>query len=126
MPAQTVIKLRRDTAANWVTANSVLAAGETGLETDTNAFKFGDGTTGWNALPYGGADALPDQTGNAGKYLSTDGTDAAWEPVDLSGLVSKTNGTVTTASTSLTVVRNISISATEPVGGIDGDIWLMP
>ena len=26
-------------------------------------------------------DALPDQTGNAGKYLQTDGTDATWEEV---------------------------------------------
>ncbi|MFZ9242228.1 MAG: hypothetical protein ACO295_03370, partial [Sediminibacterium sp.] len=29
-------------------------------------------------------DALPDQTGNDGKYLTTDGTDASWETLDLS------------------------------------------
>lgn len=52
MPVQTVIKLRRDTAANWDTANSVLAAGEQGYETDTGLIKIGDGTTAWGALPY--------------------------------------------------------------------------
>jgi hypothetical protein len=29
-----------------------LAAGEFGVETDTGQFKIGDGTTGWNSLPY--------------------------------------------------------------------------
>jgi len=53
MPAQTVIKLRRDTAANWTSANPVLALGEPGLETDTGRLKFGDGSTAWTALGYG-------------------------------------------------------------------------
>lgn len=53
MPAQTVIKLRRDTAANWETADSVLAAGELGIETDTNKIKIGDGATEWTGLKYG-------------------------------------------------------------------------
>lgn len=54
MPAQTVIKLRRSTAAQWTSANPVLAAGEPGLETDTNQVKYGDGTTAWNTLEYAG------------------------------------------------------------------------
>lgn len=57
MPAQTVIKLRRGTASQWTTANPVLAAGEVGLETDTNRTKYGDGTTAWATLPYSVADA---------------------------------------------------------------------
>jgi hypothetical protein len=52
MPAQTVIKLRRDTAANWTTADSVLSVGEPGLETDTGRIKFGDGATVWTSLAY--------------------------------------------------------------------------
>lgn len=282
MPAQTVIKLRRDTAANWDTANPVLAAGEMGIETDTNLHKIGDGTTAWGFLPYGASsnvttqvknttgstipkgsvvyisgatggdalisladadteatssktlgltskaidhdgygtvieqglisgvdtgsatagqpvwlsstagqfvfgappakpahsvylgvvvrvhategeilikvqngyeleelhdvnivdvvtgdvlqwdgsmwvnnqlDALPDQTGNSGKFLTTDGTTASWVTVNVSGFVSQTNGTVTTASTSLGVVRNIYLSTSTPSGGIDGDVW---
>ena len=58
MPAQTVIKLRRDTAANWDTTNPVLAAGEQGYETDTGLIKIGDGTTAWGALNYQAASRL--------------------------------------------------------------------
>ena len=52
MPAQTVIKLRRGTAAEWTSANPVLAAGEVGLETDTYKTKYGNGATAWTSLPY--------------------------------------------------------------------------
>lgn len=54
MPAETVIKLRRGTAAQWESINPILAAGEMGIETDTNSFKFGNGTLAWLALPYAG------------------------------------------------------------------------
>lgn len=50
----TVIQLKRDTASNWTSNNPVLAAGEMGIETDTNKFKFGDGSTAWNSLSYAG------------------------------------------------------------------------
>lgn len=43
---------RRDTAANWVSNNPTLAAGELGFETDTGAYKLGDGATAWNSLSY--------------------------------------------------------------------------
>jgi len=46
------IQLRRDTAANWTSANPVLAQAEVGVETDTDKFKFGDGTTAWTSLDY--------------------------------------------------------------------------
>ena len=48
------IQLRRDTAANWTSSNPTLASGEIGLETDTDQFKVGDGTTAWASLGYGG------------------------------------------------------------------------
>lgn len=38
--------------------------------------------------------------------------------------VKKVDGTVTTASTSSAVVRNIHVSTGNPTGGIDGDVWL--
>ena len=44
--------LRNDTASRWTTNNPVLAKGEIGIESDTNKFKFGDGTTAWTLLPY--------------------------------------------------------------------------
>jgi hypothetical protein len=43
------IQLRRDTAANWVSANPVLLAGEIGIETDTLQFKIGNGNN-WNSI----------------------------------------------------------------------------
>lgn len=52
MPRINNIQVRRDTAANWTSVNPVLAAGEMGFETDTNKFKFGNGTSTWTALPY--------------------------------------------------------------------------
>ena len=48
----TQIKIRRDTAANWTTANPILGQGEPALETDTLKEKIGDGTTAWTSLPY--------------------------------------------------------------------------
>lgn len=65
MPVQTVIKLRRDTAANWDTTNPVLAAGEMGIETDTGLHKFGNGTAAWGALPYAAATRMLQQVKNA-------------------------------------------------------------
>jgi len=51
MPTVT-IQLRRDTAANWTSANPTLASGELGYETDTGNFKVGDGSTAWISLSY--------------------------------------------------------------------------
>ena len=48
----TQIQLRRGAAAQWTSVNPTLAEGEVGLETDTGRFKFGDGSTAWNALGY--------------------------------------------------------------------------
>lgn len=44
------IQIRRDTAANWVSENPTLRAGEIGIETDTLKFKIGNGSTPWNSL----------------------------------------------------------------------------
>ena len=62
MTAGATIKLRRDTSANWATANTVLAVGEPGLDTTVNSIKYGNGTTAWNNLPYSGI--VPTATGN--------------------------------------------------------------
>jgi hypothetical protein len=48
------IQLRRGTATAWTTANPVLANGEMGIESDTDLFKIGDGSTAWTSLSYGG------------------------------------------------------------------------
>lgn len=55
-------QLRRDTAANWLAANPVLADGEIGIETDVQPYKMkiGDGVTPWSDLPFWGGTATPD------------------------------------------------------------------
>jgi hypothetical protein len=108
------IQLRRDTAANWTSANPVLAQGEFGVESNTLKAKLGNGSTAWNSLAYFGdvstldavgdvtitsvttgqvlqwngtawvnatLDALPSQSGNGGKYLTTDGSTASWATI---------------------------------------------
>lgn len=52
MPVKDRILIRRGTAAEWTTADPILAAGELGFESDTDKLKGGDGTTAWTSLPY--------------------------------------------------------------------------
>lgn len=67
----TKIIQRHDTAANWSTINPVLALGEMGVETDTHKFKFGDGTTAYNELPYAAGEG---SSGSGTILTSLDGT----------------------------------------------------
>jgi hypothetical protein len=50
------IQVRRGVAADWTSVNPILAAGEMGYESDTNKFKFGNGTGAWSTLSYGASD----------------------------------------------------------------------
>lgn len=77
----TVIQIKRGTASSWTSANTILAAGEVGFETDTRRMKVGDGSTAWSSLNY--VDSIPSQTGNSGKYLTTNGSTASWAAIDL-------------------------------------------
>ena len=45
------IQFRNDTAANWTSANPILAVGELGLESDTGQYKIGNGVATWTARP---------------------------------------------------------------------------
>ena len=49
-----IIQFRRDTYANWQSNDPTLADGEIGLETDTQNYKIGNGSTAWTSLGYGG------------------------------------------------------------------------
>lgn len=52
-------KQKYDTSTNWTTNNIVLLAGEIGIESDTNKFKVGNGTSTWNELDYAGGSEIP-------------------------------------------------------------------
>ena len=66
-------QFRRGTASQWTAADPTLAEGEMGLETDTDKFKIGDGSTAWTSLGYGGIKGDTGATGAAG----ADGADGA-------------------------------------------------
>jgi len=103
----TTIKLRRDTAANWTSANPTLALGEPGLETDTRKIKYGDGTTAWTSLSYsygdsqsgGGSGTITSVTGTGtikGLTLTGSGTSGA-VTLTLGGALSLSSSDITTA-----------------------------
>lgn len=50
------IQLRRDSEANWIAANPILAEGEAAFSLDKNRVKIGNGTTIWSSLEYLGAE----------------------------------------------------------------------
>ena len=50
MPA--VIQFRRDTASNWTSNAPTMASGEMGIESATDKYKIGEGSTAWASLGY--------------------------------------------------------------------------
>ena len=104
----TVIQVKRGTASSWTSANTVLAAGEMGFETDTKKMKVGDGSTAWTSLGYTATDG--DISGvTAGTGLSGGGT---------SGAVTLTNSMATeiTAKADLIVGTGNATFDNLPVG----------
>lgn len=80
------IQFRRGTASEWTSVDPTLAEGEMGIETDTNLFKIGNGSTTWTNLPYGGIRGYAGSSGFTGSvgniavanvlYVSKSGNDA--------------------------------------------------
>ena len=89
-------KQRRDTASNWTTNNTVLLAGEWGIESDTKKFKIGDGSTAWQSLDYV---PIPDTnrllTGNltVGTNLNVSGNAVVTGDLTVSGTTTTVNTT---------------------------------
>ena len=102
----TRIQLRRDTAANWVSANPTLTAGELGYETDTYKIKLGTGSTAWNSLPYVQIALGTDTTGN---YVAT--ITGTANQVSVSGSGSETAGIT------LSLPQDINTSSSPTFGG---------
>lgn len=81
----TVMKQHRGLAAAWTSNDPVLAAGEIGIESDTNKCKFGNGANTWSELPYaiggaGGAGTITKVNGDDGPEVVLDYTDVGADP----------------------------------------------
>lgn len=98
-----LIQFRRDTAAAWSAVNPTLATGEMGLETDTNQFKIGNGSTAWNSLPYGGIVGPTGATGPTGL------------PGDKYSTVSSTSLTIGLGPQTFTVATGLAYSINQDV-----------
>ena len=123
---------RRDTAANWSSANPVLEAGEFGYDTTNKVVKIGDGSTRWNALTaitgsnvtvgngtitikQGGVTKgtfTVNQTGNTVVELEKGGT-TAWG--DITGKPQIGSGTVTFKDAGGTDFGNFPLNSTENI-----------
>ncbi len=85
------IQLRRDTEANWSSANPILAKGEFGVDLTNKKFKIGDGITAWNDLSY---------NESAGDMLKSvyDPTNVAGDAFSMDNMVETTDKKIFTSS----------------------------
>lgn len=94
MPRNTLIQWRQGTAAQWTSANPVLASGEPATETDTGKWKLGDGATTWSSLPYQAAAAGPAQIQAVRKAADTVLNNTATLTADPELSIAVTSGSV--------------------------------
>ena len=126
MAVQTLIQVRRGTAATWTSTAPTLSAGEWGYETDTGKVKIGDGSSGWASLPYlaiGGTDTF---TQTEIEELARDAVGAALtEGTGVGITVNDAANTITVAVTgishSLVTDFDDAVSAIVATGGLSAE-----
>ena len=93
------IQLRRDTAANWTSANPTLSSGELGYETDTGKFKIGNAAgTAWTSLSYAAVTAYGDLSGTPSAYTLPTATTSVLGGVKVGANLSISNGVLSAVS----------------------------
>ncbi len=120
-----LIKIRRDTAANWSSVNPVLAEGELGLDLTNDKIKIGDGTSTWSVLDYAfdtpsgvttkanNAQSAAESTA-AGALTTHEGDTSTHGVTTVAGLSEAqtlTNKTIDGNSNTLTVLNNQTTAA---------------
>jgi len=125
------IQLRRDTAANWTTNDPTLAAGEFAIETDTDKYKIGDGSTAWTSLDYSSlpSNVLPLTGGAMTGAITTnstfDGVDIATRDAVLTSTTTTANAALPKAGGTLTGAvtgTDATFTGTATAGGINAPI----
>lgn len=120
-----LIKIRRDTAANWATNNPILALGEPGLELDTRKIKYGDGASNWNTLQYQASTyVLP--TASIGQVggVRIDGTTITISP---SGIISANiNSTYQLPPATTTILGGVKVDGASIAANGSGVISTVP
>ena len=111
MPAQTLIQIRRGTAASWTSTNPTLSAGEWGYETDTGRYKIGDGLTAWTSLAYSAITPNSNNISGASGLGVTFGTNGLPVTVAVTGLVTSQISDFGSAVSG--IVTGMSVSAEE-------------
>jgi hypothetical protein len=107
------LQVRRDTAANWTTANPTLSAGEIGYETDTGKFKIGNGSTVWASLVHfeagagGGGGGSDTAAQILAKLVTVDGSGSGLDADLLRGTTPSATGLSILAGASAAAVRSI-------------------
>lgn len=105
------------TGSGWVGSFDQVTSSWNTLKDRINNIEYGLNNATNRSLPAGGT------TGQVLVKSSNSNYAVSWSST-ISGYVSQTNGTVTSASTASGVVRNIFTSTSSPTGGNDGDVWL--
>ena len=100
------IQLRRGTASEWTAVNPTLAAGELVIETDTDKYKIGDGSTAWTSLGYSSLPSTAITTGG-GTFTGAVTFDGA-SPIVFEGATADAHETTITI-TDPTADRTITI-----------------
>lgn len=126
MAVQTLIQVRRGTAATWTSTAPTLSAGEWGYETDTGKVKIGDGSSGWSSLPYlaiGGTDTF---TQSEIEEIARDAVGAALtEGTGIGISVDDGNNTITVAVTGIShsLVNDFDSAVTDIIatGGLSAE-----
>lgn len=128
---------RRGTAAQWTSANPVLAAGEIGVETDTLRAKIGNGSTAWASLTYFtlengsvGTTKLADSAVTSGK-IATDAVGSSHIAANAVGSSELADNAVDTAAIAANAVTDdkivsgvtFTVGATPPVSPKVGAEW---
>ena len=131
------IQLRRGTASEWTAVNPTLAVGELVIETDTDKYKIGDGSTAWTSLGYSSlpADAITtaggvtitgtmthgaDGTGADVRFNSgTAGDYMLWDASEEQLVITGTNGAVAlnVADGNATFADDVTITGNLTVNG---------